>query len=119
MRNYLVQATRSGSTRCYSNDSSKVKSTKEDSSSSDSSTGSLANDAATSSSSDSFPPYPDPNLCCRDGCANCVWIEYAKELEKYHKDSDLVIREIEKQIDDPSIKAFIIMQVRESLERKD
>ena len=68
-------------------------------------------------SNSNLPPIPDPNLCCGEGCANCIWILYAEELNKHLKDKKKVITQIDKQIDDPSIKAFIIMQINDSFDR--
>lgn len=108
-------------TKCrksYSNDSSNEKSIQPQSDPNSSKEPS-SNKTETSSSSDPLPACPDPNLCCREGCPNCVWIEYAKEVKMHHNDSDRVVSEIEKQIDDPSIRAFIIMQVKDSLKKKE
>ena len=114
----LISATRTGSSKGYSNDSSKVTSVQQNQSSPNSATKSFKIDETATSSADCLPACPDPNLCCREGCPNCVWIEYAKDLKLQHKDSDQVVQEIEKKIDDPSIRAFIIMQVN-SLKKKD
>ena len=107
-----VSTARCKSTKGYLSDGSKVKSSQPNQSD-------LPESSDGNSSTDSFPVCPDPNLCCREGCPNCVWIKYAKELENQHKDSDRVVREIEKQIDDPSIKAFVVMQIKDSLSKKD
>jgi hypothetical protein len=55
------------------------------------------------------------------GCANCVWLDYAEEMTKYYekKGSKLQIDEIFKDIDDnlsdPMIKAFIKLELKSKL----
>ena len=52
------------------------------------------------------------------GCANCVWIEYAKELEDYYKDgSQANIDEALKKIEDPSFRAFIRIEIEGTLSK--
>ena len=65
--------------------------------------------------SDSGPPLklpPVPTTCCMSGCANCVWIEYAENLlSNYGDNAEDVKKNILSQIDDPSLKAFIEMEL--------
>lgn len=76
-------------------------------------------------------PVLDSNLCCREGCDKCYFIEYVNELENYflnesnhtkskdrHKLLNEILNEIDKRIDDPSIKTFVKMQVKESFNKK-
>lgn len=58
------------------------------------------------------PPTP-PTTCCMSGCHNCVWIEYADCLAEHYRDGGVeACRMIEKEIEDPSLRAFILMEVR-------
>lgn len=70
-------------------------------------------DKMRSLSNRSPPDPPPPELCCMSGCANCVWIEYAKELKKYSKagESDLLIDEALSKIEDHSFRMFIKMEI--------
>jgi hypothetical protein len=47
------------------------------------------------------------------GCANCVWIEYAKELKEFSNigESNHTIEEALKKIEDPSFRTFIKMEI--------
>lgn len=66
----------------------------------------LVNDNATT------PPTP-PTTCCMSGCHNCVWIEYADCLAEHYRDGGVeACRMIEKEVEDPSLRAFILMEVR-------
>lgn len=58
--------------------------------------------------------FPEaPTTCCMSGCANCVWLEYAEKLSQYFKDGgEKAIEEINKRVDDPNIKAFILQELR-------
>ena len=57
---------------------------------------------------------PDPpTTCCMSGCANCVWIEYAQELAEIYKDGGEAAQMVMKAIDDPSIKIFISLELKE------
>ncbi|XP_028141175.1 oxidoreductase-like domain-containing protein 1 [Diabrotica virgifera virgifera] len=58
--------------------------------------------------------YPEePTTCCMSGCANCVWIEYADELQKYFQDGGERAREeINKRVTDPNMKAFLSHELR-------
>ncbi len=71
-------------------------------------------------SSDSEPELevkiPDPpTTCCMSGCANCVWIEYAKELVDIYKDGGVAADKVMKAIDDPSLKIFLSLELKEVL----
>ena len=59
------------------------------------------------------PDPPPPELCCMSGCANCVWIEYAKELKEFSNigESNHTIEEALKKIEDPSFRTFIKMEI--------
>ncbi len=80
--------------------------------------------------SPSKPTRPQPDECCQSGCVNCVWIDYTEQLLKYHKDKalqstgpgeptageqqadlDQVRREIEREVEDPSVKAYLLSEL--------
>lgn len=47
------------------------------------------------------------------GCANCVWIEYADNLtSKLRGGSELVREIIMKEVQDPNMRAFLEMELR-------
>lgn len=51
------------------------------------------------------------------GCANCVWIQYADELsKKYLNGSQHAKQIILKEVQDPNMRAFLEMELR-NLER--
>lgn len=57
---------------------------------------------------------PDPpTTCCMSGCANCVWIEYAKELAVLYKDGGQAAEKVMKAIEDPSLKIFLSLELRD------
>ncbi|KAK3866751.1 hypothetical protein Pcinc_027735 [Petrolisthes cinctipes] len=65
-----------------------------------------------SENNDAAPPAP-PTTCCMSGCHNCVWIEYADSLARHYRDGGVeACRKIEKEIEDPSLRAYILMEVR-------
>lgn len=68
----------------------------------------------TDSESDITIPEP-PNNCCMSGCANCVWITYAQELAQIYKDSGRAAESVMNAIDDPSLKVFLNLELREKL----
>jgi len=59
-----------------------------------------------------------PNTCCMSGCANCVWLDYAEEVVRFYEDRGeqmdfaSLLREVDRNIDDPMIKAFITMELK-------
>jgi hypothetical protein len=56
-----------------------------------------------------------PTNCCRTGCPNCVWLEYVEKLSKKYSNPELSKEKILKdldEMDDQSIKAFIMMELR-------
>lgn len=58
-----------------------------------------------------FPEVPE--TCCMQGCPNCVWLEYAENISKYFKDGgEQAIKEINERVDDPSLKAFLLHELR-------
>ncbi len=59
---------------------------------------------------------PDPpTTCCMSGCANCVWIDYAKELAAIYNDGGQAAEKVMKTIDDPSLKIFLSLELKEAL----
>ena len=67
--------------------------------------------------SSSAPEAPS-GLCCMSGCANCVWLDYAEEMIKTYaekgKEVDIedIIKEVEANIDDPMMRAFIKLELK-------
>ena len=56
---------------------------------------------------------PPPTNCCMSGCANCVWITYAQELAAIYKDSERASEKVMRAIDDPSLKIFLNLELKE------
>ena len=59
-------------------------------------------------------PEP-PNNCCMSGCANCVWITYAQDLAELYKDSGKAADSVMNAIDDPSLKFFLNLELKDKL----
>ena len=57
------------------------------------------------------PPPDLPTTCCQSGCANCVWIQYAEDVAKYYKDGGAKAKEAINQIEDPNLRAFIMLEI--------
>ncbi|XP_023176027.1 oxidoreductase-like domain-containing protein 1 [Drosophila hydei] len=56
---------------------------------------------------------PEPTTCCMSGCANCVWVEYAKTVAKILGDNDDRARELVlAKIKDPNLRVFLEMELR-------
>lgn len=54
-----------------------------------------------------------PVSCCMSGCSNCVWIDYAEEMGKLYRDGGDRAREmINKEVTDPSLKAFLLSELK-------
>lgn len=53
------------------------------------------------------------------GCANCVWITYAAELAAIYKDGGKASEKVMKAIDDPSLKIFLNLELKELLKDVD
>ena len=55
-----------------------------------------------------------PVHCCMSNCENCVWITYAEELVSYYENSDSTRIEdaINENVQDPSLKAYIRMELK-------
>lgn len=63
------------------------------------------------------PQPPAAELCCMSGCASCVWMVYADELMQFYrdgrgKDKVAIIDEVSKLIEDPSMREYIIMELK-------
>ncbi|CAH1274106.1 OXLD1 [Branchiostoma lanceolatum] len=58
-----------------------------------------------------LPPLP-PDNCCMSGCANCVWLQHAEELLEHYKDGGDKALEAIDQIQDPSLKMFLKMELK-------
>lgn len=63
---------------------------------------------------DTIPTLPEePQNCCMSGCANCVWIEYAKELTRIYSDGGSKAQKlILEKISDPSLKVFLQIELK-------
>jgi len=78
-----------------------------------------------------FPSPPDPNTCCGSGCQNCVWIMYTETIEQYVRKQGApmrtreeldrlksrIVAEMESQVSDLSMRAFLSMEIRSLLGR--
>lgn len=53
------------------------------------------------------------------GCANCVWITYAAELASIYKDGGKASERVMRAIDDPSLKIFLNLELKELLKDLD
>lgn len=53
------------------------------------------------------------------GCANCVWITYAQELAAIYKDGEQASERVMRAIDDPSLKIFLNLELKEFLKDKE
>lgn len=55
-----------------------------------------------------------PVYCCMSNCEKCVWITYAEELVEYYEkvDTKIVEEAIEKNVQDPSLKAYLRMELK-------
>ncbi|CAG5051668.1 unnamed protein product [Parnassius apollo] len=54
-----------------------------------------------------------PTACCRSGCANCVFIIWAEALaSKMENAGPDITEKILKMVDDPSMKAYLEMELR-------
>ena len=77
-----------------------------------------SNDSTDSSDTLLTKLEPPTNLCCMEGCVNCVWIEYVENLAKEYSrknqtlDIQEIIVQIENDISDPNVRAFIILEVK-------
>lgn len=61
----------------------------------------------------------EPDNCCMSGCANCVWIQYAKDLTEMYKYSDEHLQKIIlDKIKDPSMQVFLKMELKTLLDSK-
>lgn len=56
---------------------------------------------------------PDPpENCCMSGCDKCVWITYCEELTDLYRDGgEQARRDIDKLVQDPSLKMFLKIEL--------
>lgn len=60
-----------------------------------------------------------PTACCRSGCANCVFIVWAEALAaKMENVGPEITEKIMKMVDDPSMRAYLEMELRIRLKKK-
>jgi len=67
--------------------------------------------------SESEVKFPEaPVSCCMSGCSNCVWISYAEEIANLYKDGgDRARAVINKEVTDPCLKSFLLMELKYKL----
>ena len=67
-------------------------------------------------------PADPPTTCCMSGCANCLWLDHAEDLIQYYDKKGLsntkVLEEIENQVSDPMIKAFVMLEIKSRILKK-
>ncbi len=63
------------------------------------------------------PPPELPTTCCQSGCANCVWIQYAEDVAKYYKDGGAKAKEAIDQIEDPNLRAFVLLEISDVVKK--
>ncbi|CAH0719632.1 unnamed protein product, partial [Brenthis ino] len=60
-----------------------------------------------------------PTACCRSGCSNCVFIVWAEALaSKMENAGPEIIDRIMKSVDDPSMRAYLEMELRLRMKNK-
>lgn len=70
---------------------------------------------SSSTSDDDVELPPPPTDCCMSGCANCVWLSYAEELAQIYKDGGRAAERVLEAIEDPSLKIFLSLELRQKL----
>lgn len=64
-----------------------------------------------------LPDAPNPDLCCMSGCDNCVWVQYAVQLDAYCQGrGEQGLRELDARVSDPAVRAYIRLQIRQQLD---
>lgn len=61
------------------------------------------------------PKLPEePTTCCMRGCANCVWIEYAEEVQSIldGSDNEKIAQMVLDKIKDPNLRTFLTMELK-------
>lgn len=60
------------------------------------------------------PTLPSPDLCCKTGCSNCIFIQYTDELMDYCRSENKdPMEEVKKVTSDPNIRVMIDMLIKE------
>lgn len=60
-----------------------------------------------------LPEPPLPDTCCMSGCVNCVYLNYARDLENFFKDGGLkAANQIDKLVQDPNMRAYLKMELK-------
>ncbi|GIX84889.1 hypothetical protein CEXT_306581 [Caerostris extrusa] len=75
---------------------------------------SLTQDNSTNTDSMLFKPpeMPGENDCCREDCANCVWLMYALAVKCHFKGDGKEIQKALNSIPHPETRAFIEMELK-------
>ncbi|GBP78891.1 Oxidoreductase-like domain-containing protein 1 [Eumeta japonica] len=54
-----------------------------------------------------------PTMCCQSGCSNCVFIVWAEALtKKMEKAGPEIAEKVLQQVDDPSMRAYLELELR-------
>ncbi|EEC15477.1 conserved hypothetical protein, partial [Ixodes scapularis] len=64
------------------------------------------------------PTPPGDEDCCKSGCSNCVWLEYAEALVDYYKDGGAKAQEAIAKIPDDMVREFVKMEIASWLRNK-
>lgn len=71
-----------------------------------------------STGSEGPPTPPGAEDCCKSGCSNCVWLEYAEKLVDYYKDGGVKAQEAVAKIPEPMVREFVRLELAYWLRNK-
>jgi len=71
-----------------------------------------------STANSNINPPEIPTCCCRSGCANCVYIQYAEEVADYFKHNSTAAMKFIRSIEDETLKTFLEMEIEHILLRQ-